>query len=161
MCSTSDGCELRAQGLRTSQFAPIHPRSLEGRGPIDARGEVGEAQNHLWFPNVASSTCSPATRTCRLGPLWPTGPETCAGYLDYWFGGQVDAGAGSTQLFVFDEQVGAEDTALVEAAQRGTSAGLIDRGWVLGATETLIGHFQDYLRERLELDRPSAASSER
>jgi hypothetical protein len=30
---------------------------------------------------------------------------------------------------------------------------VIDRGWVLGGTETLIGHFQDYLRARLELDR--------
>ena len=56
-------------------------------------------------------------------------------------------------MFEFDNQVGAEDTALVEAAQRGTSAGVIDRGWVLGGTEMLIAHFQDYLRGRLELDR--------
>ncbi|GAC1581303.1 MAG: hypothetical protein NVS3B18_14880 [Candidatus Dormibacteria bacterium] len=39
----------------------------------------------------------------------------------------------------------------VEAVQRGTSAGTIDRGWALGGTEPLIGHFQDYARERLGL----------
>ncbi|MBV9165852.1 MAG: hypothetical protein JO342_06835, partial [Solirubrobacterales bacterium] len=45
-----------------------------------------------------------------------------------------------------------EDTALVEAAQRGTSSGMVDRGWVLGGAEMLIGHFQDYVRDRLGLD---------
>jgi hypothetical protein len=29
---------------------------------------------------------------------------------------------------------------------------LIERGWVLGGPETLIGHFQDYVRERVGLD---------
>jgi hypothetical protein len=29
---------------------------------------------------------------------------------------------------------------------------MIDRGWVLGGAETLIGHFQDYVRDRLGLD---------
>jgi len=45
-----------------------------------------------------------------------------------------------------------EDVALVEAAQRGSSAGIIERGWVLGGAETLIGYFQDYVRDRLGLD---------
>jgi hypothetical protein len=29
---------------------------------------------------------------------------------------------------------------------------MVDRGWVLGGAEELIGHFQDYIRERLGLD---------
>jgi hypothetical protein len=29
---------------------------------------------------------------------------------------------------------------------------MIERGWALGGTEALIGHFQDYVRERLGLD---------
>ena len=29
---------------------------------------------------------------------------------------------------------------------------MIERGWVLGGAETLIGHFQDYVRERVGLD---------
>ncbi len=143
--------ELRAKGLRTSQFAPIHRTSLEGRGPFDVRGSVDEAQNHLWFPNLKFNVL-PGHPNLSIGPIWPTGPDTCAGYLDYWFGADVDQ-SWIDDVFVFDNQVGAEDTALVEAAQRGTSAGVIDRGWVLGGTETLIGHFQDYLRDRLGLDR--------
>jgi hypothetical protein len=76
-----------------------------------------------------------------------------AGYLDYWFADTVDE-QWIDDLFELDNQVGAEDTALVEAAQQGSSAGIIERGWVLGGAETLIGHFQDYMRERLGLDKP-------
>ncbi len=53
---------------------------------------------------------------------------------------------------MLDNQVGSEDTALVEAAQRGSSTGMLDRGWALGGAEALIIQFQDYLREELELD---------
>ncbi len=139
--------QLVADGLRTSQFAPIHPAALEGRGPIEARGEVGAAQNHLWFPTLKFNVL-PGHPNLSIGPLWPTGPDTCAGYLDYWFANSADAGW-IDELLVLDEQIGAEDTALVEAAQRGTTSGMIDHGWVLGGAETLIGHFQDYIRARL------------
>ena len=143
--------ELRAVGPQTSQFAPVDPRSLDGRGPIDAHGEVRCAQNHLWFPTLKFNVL-PGHPNLSIGPLWPTSPTTCAGYLDYWFADSADHDW-IEQLFVLDTQVGAEDTALVEGAQRGTSAGLIDRGWVLGGAESLIGHFQDFVRERLGLDK--------
>jgi phenylpropionate dioxygenase-like ring-hydroxylating dioxygenase large terminal subunit len=142
--------ELVAAGLRTSQFAPVHPRSLHGRGPIDARGDVASAQNHLWFPTLKFNVL-PGHPNLSIGPLWPTGEVTCAGYLDYWFADTADQ-KWIDALFELDTQVGAEDTALVEAAQRGSSAGIIERGWVLGGAETLIGHFQNYLRERLGRD---------
>lgn len=142
--------ELRAAGPRASQFTPVHPRSLDGRGPIDAHGEVGSAQNHLWFPTLKFNVL-PGHGNLSIGPLWPTSPVTCAAYLDYWFADAADQ-RWIDDVFVLDEQIGREDTALVEAAQRGTSSGVIDRGWVLGGTEMLIAHFQDYLRERLGLD---------
>jgi choline monooxygenase len=142
--------ELVADGLRTSQFAPIHPRSLDGRGPIDAHGSVTSAQNHLWFPTLKFNVL-PGHPNLSIGPLWPTGPETCAGYLDYWFSDEADD-RWIEELFELDDQVGAEDTALVEAAQRGSRSGMIDRGWVLGGAETLIGHFQDYVVSALELE---------
>jgi phenylpropionate dioxygenase-like ring-hydroxylating dioxygenase large terminal subunit len=142
--------ELVADGLRTSQFAPIHPRSLDGRGPIDAHGSVGSAQNHLWFPTLKFNVL-PGHPNLSIGPLWPTGPETCAGYLDYWFSDEADE-RWIAELFELDDQVGAEDTALVEAAQRGSSTGMIERGWVLGGAETLIGHFQDFVVSRLGLE---------
>ncbi len=113
---------------------------------------MGAAQNHLWFPTLKFNVL-PGHPNLSIGPLWPTGPETCAGYLDYWFGDGVDE-EWIDEVFTLDTQIGAEDTALVEAAQTGTSAGIIERGWVLGGAEALIGYFQDYLRERLGADQP-------
>jgi choline monooxygenase len=146
---------LDPHGPRASMWAPVHPRSLDGRGPIDAHGEMAEGQNHLWFPTLKVNVL-PGHPNLSIGPLWPTGPDTCAGYLDYWFGDSADADW-IEELFVLDRQVGDEDTALVEAAQRGSATGLIDRGWVLGGAESLIGHFQDYVRRQLELDEGFAA----
>jgi phenylpropionate dioxygenase-like ring-hydroxylating dioxygenase large terminal subunit len=142
--------ELQAVGLRSSQFAPAHPRSLDGSGPFDAHGELAASQFHLWFPTLKFNVL-PGHVNLSIGPLWPTGPVTCAGYLDYWFTDTADQDW-IDALLELDNQVGAEDTALVEGAQRGSSSGLIDSGWVLGGAETLIGQFQDYLRERLGLD---------
>ncbi len=141
---------LEAVGLRASQFAPVDERSLDGRGPLDAHGEVGSAQFHLLFPNLKFNVL-PGHPNLSIGPLWPTGPVTCAGYLDYWFADTADE-RWIDDLFELDNQVGSEDTALVEAAQRGSSAGIIERGWVLGGAENLIGHFQDYVRARLGAD---------
>jgi choline monooxygenase len=146
---------LDPQGSRASMWAPVHPRSLDGRGPIDAHGELTEGQNHLWFPTLKFNVL-PGHPNLSIGPLWPTGAETCAGYLDYWFGESADT-QWIEELFVLDTQIGAEDTALVEAAQRGSATGLIDRGWVLGGAESLIGHFQDYLRRQLGLDEAGAS----
>lgn len=142
--------ELHAAGLRTSQFYPVHSRAREGRGPIDVHGEVASGQNHLWFPNLKFNVL-PGHPNLSIGPLWPTGPTTCAGYFDYWFGEGVDQ-QWIDDLFELDTRVGNEDTQLVEDAQLGSSCGMIERGWVLGGVETLIGHFQDYVRGRLGVD---------
>ena len=139
--------KVQAAGARASQFYPVHPRSLNGGGPLDVHGELSSAQNHLWFPTLKFNVL-PGHPNLSIGPLWPTGPDTCAAYLDYWFGESADQ-QWIDDLFVLDDQVGAEDQALVEAAQRGTSAGMIDRGWVMGGAETLIAHFQDYVCDRL------------
>jgi phenylpropionate dioxygenase-like ring-hydroxylating dioxygenase large terminal subunit len=143
--------ELDAAGLRASQFTPVHPRSLDGRGPIDAHGVVGSAQNHLWYPTLKFNVL-PGHPNLSIGPLWPTSPGTSAAYLDYWFADGVEQ-EWIDDVFALDTQIGAEDTALVEAAQQGTSSGMVERGWVLGGPEALIGHFQDYLRDQLGLDR--------
>jgi choline monooxygenase len=142
--------ELIAHGRRTSQLAPVHPRALAGDSPIQVPADAGIAHNHLWFPTLKVNVL-PGHANLSIGPLFPTGPQTCAGYLDYWFGESVDEGW-IEEVFAFDDQVGSEDVALVEAVQRGSTTGGIDHGWVLGGVggpEFLIGHFQDYVRERL------------
>jgi phenylpropionate dioxygenase-like ring-hydroxylating dioxygenase large terminal subunit len=50
---------------------------------------------------------------------------------------------------VFDNQVGAEDTGLVEAVQRGAASGALEHGRLLTRTEALIGAFQDMVRARV------------
>lgn len=142
--------ELVTGDRRATQLAPVDQRSLDGRGPLDAHGELDWAQFHLWFPTMKFNVV-PGHPNLSIGPLWPTSAITCSGYLDYWFAGGTDRGW-IDDLFTLDDRVGAEDTALVEAAQRGSAAGVIERGWVLGGAETLIGHFQDYVRDRLGLD---------
>ena len=61
----------------------MHPRALDGRAPIDAHGEVGSAQNHLWFPTLKFNVL-PGHPNLSIGPVWPTGPVSTAGYLDYF-----------------------------------------------------------------------------
>lgn len=133
---------------------PYHAWTYGLDGCLRAAPRSGEdanfdaaAQNHLWFPTLKFNVL-PGHPNLSLGPLWPTGPDTCAGYLDYWFGQTADA-RWIEELFVLDNQIGAEDTALVEAAQRGSAGGGIEHGWVLGGPENLIGHFQDYVRGQL------------
>ena len=138
--------ELQAAGLRASQFAPAHPRS--GCSRVAVRSTPGADfetfQFHLWFPNMKFNVY-PGEPNLSIGPLWPTDPVTSAGYLDYFFA-DTTGQEWIDDLFELDNQVGAEDIALVEAAQRGSSVGIIERGWVLGGAQTLIGHFR--LRSR-------------
>ena len=53
-------------------------------------------------------------------------------------------------MLEFDNQVGAEDTGLVEAVQRGAASGALEHGRLLTRTEQLIGAFQDMVRARVE-----------
>jgi hypothetical protein len=73
--------------------------------------------------------------------LWPESPERTRGFLDYFFGADVPE-ASVRDLIAFDDQVGREDTALVESVQRGVRSGLIGRGRLLPASEQLIEGFQ-------------------
>ena len=61
--------------------------------------------------------------------------------LDYFFAPDVDD-VWAAELIAFDDQVGQEDTALVESVQRGVAAGLVERGRLLPESERLIASFQ-------------------
>ena len=75
-------------------------------------------------------------------------PDRCRGFLDYFFAPGADADW-IAEFLAFDDQVGAEDTGLVEAAQAGAGSGLVEDGYLLGHDEQLIAHFQAYVRDRL------------
>ena len=149
-CIDDRRLELVADGLRTSQFAPIHPRSLDGRGPIDAHGSVTRRRT-ICGSRRSSSTCCPVIPTSRSDPcgqpprhargIWTTGSRT------------RPTSAGSRAVRARRPGRGRG-----HRARRGRAAGLRDgrdrAGWVLGGAETLIGHFQDFV-----VDRPRARGS--
>jgi choline monooxygenase len=140
---------MEAVGLRASQFNPAHPDALAGRGPFSLVGGTPQGQFHVLFPSLKINA-EPGLPNLSIGPVWPVAPDCCRGYLDYWFGPDVDE-AWIAELLAFDDQVGAEDTALVERAQLGTGSGLVEDGRLLEYDEQLIAHFQTYVRERLAL----------
>ena len=62
------------------------------------------------------------------------------------------------EFFAFDDQVGREDTVLVESVHRGMASGLLEHGRLLLGAEPLLAAFQRWLRERLELERTRSVS---
>jgi choline monooxygenase len=124
-----------------SQYARIRerPRALT----YEARGEVERGQFHLLWPNLKLNVF-PGQPNLSIGPVYPEGPERTAGYLDYFFGEGVDE-EWIADLLALDEQVGREDTALVESVHRGMRSGLVDHGRLLLESEQLIHAFQRWL----------------
>ncbi len=112
-----------------------------------ARDGDGMCQFHLVWPALKVNVY-PGLANLSLGPVWPVGPERTDGFLDYFFGPDVTEVA-AADLIAFDEQVGREDTALVESVQRGVRSGLIERGRLLLNSEHLIASFQETVRSAL------------
>ena len=52
-------------------------------------------------------------------------------------------------FFAFDDQVGREDTVLVESVQRGISSGMLEHGRLLLGSEPLLAAFQRWVAEQL------------
>jgi choline monooxygenase len=130
-----------------SRLVDVEPASytLEGNGPIwsqygEARDGSGGCAFHLVWPGLKINVY-PGLANLSIGPVWPESPGRTAGFLDYFFGTDVDDGW-ARELIAFDDQVGREDTALVESVQRGVAAGLVDRGRLLPESERLIASFQ-------------------
>jgi phenylpropionate dioxygenase-like ring-hydroxylating dioxygenase large terminal subunit len=131
---------MEARGLRASQFNPAHPG-------FDVAGGNPEGQFHLLFPSMKFNV-QPGPANLSIGPVWPVAPDRCRGFLDYFFApGPSDEWI--AEFLAFDDQVGAEDTALVEAAQAGAGSGLVPDGRLLAHDEQLIAHFQAYVRAAL------------
>jgi choline monooxygenase len=138
---------IDAAGLRASQFNPAEAQALAGEAPLDIAGGVAEGQFHLLFPALKFNVY-PGPANLSLGPVWPTGPDRCRGYLDYWFAPGAEP-AWIEAMTAFDDQVGAEDVGLVEAVQAGAGSGLVAEGRLLAHDEQLIARFQAYVRDAL------------
>ena len=124
-----------------------HPTFLAQHCVARRTGERG--QFHLVFPNTGLNVF-PGPPNLSIGPIAPAGPERTARFLDYFF----DPGADERwieEFLAFDDEIGRQDAALVERVHRGMRSGLVDHGLLLPRTERLIGAFQAWVAERLDL----------
>jgi len=107
-------------------------------------------QFHLLYPNTGLNVF-PGPPNLSIGPIAPNGPARTERYLDYFFAPDVDA-AWRESFFAYDDQIGREDTALVESVQRGMASGMLEHGRLLADAEPLLAAFQRWVAERLEAD---------
>ena len=110
-----------------------------------ATGALG--QFHLVYPNTGLNVF-PGPPNLSIGPIAPNGPNRTDRYLDYFFAPDVDP-AWRDEFFAFDDQIGREDTALVESVHRGAASGLLEHGRLLLGSEPLLAAFQGWLAEQL------------
>ena len=111
-----------------------------------ATGEAG--QFHLLYPNTGLNVF-PGPANLSIGPIVPAGTGRTERYLDYFFAPDVDEDW-LHDFFAFDNQVGKEDSALVESVQRGMSSGLLESGRLLLSAEPLLAAFQRWVASRLD-----------
>ena len=140
---SADAYKLESNGLTSSQFG--HLRA--GDASVFAGGDIPHGQFHLLWPNFGVNIF-PGSPNLSCGPIIPVGPERTARFLDYFFAPDVDE-RWMNELIAFDNQVGREDTALVEGVQRGIRSGVLDAGRLMPQSEQLVAHFQRLTAEAL------------
>jgi choline monooxygenase len=138
-----DSYRLDAAGLTSSQLGPLR----QNGDSFLAGGEVERSQFHFLWPNFGINVF-PGQPNLSCGPILPAGPERTARFLDYFFAPGVDQ-AWIDELVAFDNQIGREDTALVEGVQRGVRTGVVPEGRLLTESERLVAHFQRLCVEAL------------
>jgi phenylpropionate dioxygenase-like ring-hydroxylating dioxygenase large terminal subunit len=132
--------ELAANAYRLSHRAPV--RQNPAASSYSAAGSVTAGSYHLLLPNVKINI-NPGRQNLSIGPVYPDGVGKTAGFLDYYFGADADE-AWIEEMMAFDGDVGAEDAALVAAAQLGVAGSWIDRGRIL-PSERLLADFQRHV----------------
>ena len=141
---SKDAYVLQESRWFSSQYGPVKER---WSGAFDPTGEIARGQFHFVWPNLTINVM-PGHANLSLGPVVPTGPERTARFLDYFVGPDVDE-TWIEEMLAFDDQVGVEDTALVERVQKGMRAGVVPHGHLLLEAERLIAHFQSLLVDAL------------
>ena len=122
-----------------------HPTFAAQFAQAKQTGDRG--QFHLLFPNTGINVF-PGPANLSIGPIAPAGPGRTERYLDYFFAPGVDADW-LTGFFAFDDQVGREDTVLVESVHRGMASGMLEQGRLLLNAEPLLAAFQRWVGTRL------------
>ena len=131
-----DAYRLEADGTLFTQRAPIR----DPHANYEAEGEVPSSLFHYLFPATVVNIL-PGRPNLSIGPINPVGPTRTARFLDYFFA-PAEEQAWIDDVLSLDDQVGREDTVLVEGVQRGVGSGALADGRLLERSETLIAHFQ-------------------
>jgi choline monooxygenase len=139
-----DAYVLEQSPTFSTQYGPVREA---WKGDFDPRGPVERGQFHFLWPNITINVM-PGHPNLSIGPVVPIAAERTGRFLDYFVGQDVDD-AWIADMLEFDDQVGAEDTALVERVQRGLRSGGLEHGRLLLESERLIAHFQSQLVEAL------------
>jgi choline monooxygenase len=139
-----DAYVLEASPTFSTQYGPVRE---SWRGDFDPRGPIARGQFHFLWPNVTINLM-PGHPNLSIGPIVPAGPERTTRFLDYFVGPDVEQ-AWIDDMLEFDDQVGREDTVLVERVQKGVRGGGVDHGHLLPESERLIAHFQGLLLDAL------------
>jgi choline monooxygenase len=122
-----------------------HPTFAAQFAQKKTTGERG--QFHLLFPNTGLNVF-PGPANLSIGPISPEGPGRTERYLDYFFAPGLDD-QWLAEFFAFDDQVGREDTVLVESVHRGMASGMVEQGRLLLNAEPLLAAFQRWVGARL------------
>ena len=122
-----------------------HPTFAAQFAQAKKTGERG--QFHLLFPNTGLNVF-PGPANLSIGPIAPAGPGRTERYLDYFFAPGLDA-EWIAEFFAFDDQVGREDSILVESVHRGMASGMLEHGRLLLAAEPLLAAFQRWVGTQL------------
>ena len=139
-----DAYVLEQSPTFSTQYGPVREA---WKGDFDPRGPVERGQFHFLWPNTTINVM-PGQPNLSIGPVLPLAPERTGRFLDYFVGPDVDD-AWIADMLEFDNQVGAEDTVLVERVQKGLRSGGLEHGRLLLESERLIAHFQSQLVEAL------------
>jgi choline monooxygenase len=129
-----DAYRLEVGRLHSTQIGP-------------ARDGASRSQFHFVWPNTGINVF-PGEANLSIGPFVPAAPDRTDRFLDYFFGANVSE-AWISELLELDDEVGREDTALVERVHVGVSSGAIAEGRLLGDAERLVAHFQGLVRDAL------------
>jgi phenylpropionate dioxygenase-like ring-hydroxylating dioxygenase large terminal subunit len=118
-------------------------------GPLRESGDeqIEHGQFHFLWPTTMINVF-PGRPNLSIGSVAPAGTQRTERTLDYFFAPGEDE-RWIAELLELDDQVGREDTALVERVQRGVAAGVVESGRLLGEAERLVAHFQQLVREAL------------
>lgn len=121
---------------------PVRQDGYTGRD-----GHVPEGRYFMVFPSLKFNI-NPGLPNVSIGPMEIRGANQTHGYLDYYFGSEVGQ-QWIDDMMEFDNQVGAEDTALVESVQLGIKSGSLERGRILLQSEKLVSGFHHWMLDQL------------